>query len=221
MRIHTGPYPSSANGSIRRRILLGVVNESTRLSAQVWARAALKAIADGGLAAVAVEPLARSLGVTKGSFYAHYRNRDELITAALAEWAGSHGADGLAEFSAITDPAQRLRELLTAVVHAVQPLAPSIHLSLLSDRQDPRVRDAVRQVNRARLDLLTRTYRELGLPPARAATRARMAYSAVLGLLHLAQTDPDAPSSAKLADEAIAVFLPTGPRRRRGGAGAG
>ena len=59
---------------------------STRLSAQDWARAAVKAIANGGLAAVAVEPLARTLGVTKGSFYAHFRNRDELVTAALAEW---------------------------------------------------------------------------------------------------------------------------------------
>jgi AcrR family transcriptional regulator len=188
---------------------LPVVNESTRLSAQDWARAALKAIANGGLAAVAVEPLARTLGVTKGSFYAHYRNRDELITAALTEWARSHGDQGLAELAAITDPAQRLRELLTTVVHAVQPLAPSVHLSLLGDRNDPRVRDAVRRVNQARLELLARTYRELGLPPDRAASRARVAYAAILGLLHLAQTDPDAPHSAILADEATAVFLPS------------
>jgi len=198
-----------ANLSVRRRILLPVVSESTRLSAQDWARAALKVIADGGLAAVGVEPLARTLGVTKGSFYAHYRNRDELITAALAEWWRSHGDDGLAEFAAITDPARRLRELLTAVVQAVQPLAPSVHLSLLGDRNDPRVRDVVRQVNRARLELLARTYRELGLPPDRAASRARVAYAAILGLLHLAQTDPDAPHSDVLANEAAAVFLPS------------
>ncbi|MUN37868.1 TetR/AcrR family transcriptional regulator [Actinomadura litoris] len=186
-----------------------MVNESTRLSAQDWARAALKAIADGGLAAVAVEPLARTLGVTKGSFYAHYRNRDELITAALTEWARSHGEAALTELAALTDPARRLRELLTVVVQAVQPLAPSVHLSLLGDRNDPRVRDAVHEVNRARLDLLTRTYQELGLPPDRAASRARVAYAAILGLLHLAQTDPDGPDSAALAEEATAVFLPS------------
>ncbi|MFD2416452.1 TetR/AcrR family transcriptional regulator [Amycolatopsis pigmentata] len=186
-----------------------MVSESTRLSAQDWTRAALKAIADGGLAAVAVEPLARTLGVTKGSFYAHYRNRDELIAAALAEWERSHGDEGLAEFAAITDPEQRLRELLTTVVHAVAPLTPSVHLSLLGDRNDPRVKDVVRRVNRARLDMLTRTYRELGLPPDRARSRARVAYAAILGLVHLAQTDPDAPHSAVLADEAVAVFLPS------------
>jgi len=188
---------------------LFVVSESTRLSAQDWARAALKAIADGGLAAVGVEPLARTLGVTKGSFYAHFRNRDELVTAALAEWLRSHGEEGVAEFAAIADPERRLRELLTAVVHAVQPLAPSVHLSLLGERNDPRARDVVGRVNRARLDLLARTYRELGLPPDRAASRARVAYAAILGLMHLAQTDADAPDPAVLADEAAAIFLPS------------
>ncbi|SEP52796.1 TetR/AcrR family transcriptional regulator [Amycolatopsis saalfeldensis] len=187
-----------------------MVNESSRLSARDWARAALKAIADGGLAAVAVEPLARTLGVTKGSFYAHYRNRDELITAALEEWGRSHGTEGLTEFAAITDPAERLRELLTTVVRAVQPLAPSVHLSLLGDRNDARVRNAVHQVNQARLELLARTYRELGLPPSRAESRARVAYAAILGLSQLAQTDPDAPRSAVLAEEAAALFLTLG-----------
>lgn len=181
--------------------------ESTRLSAQDWSRTALQAIAVGGLGAVGVEPLARTLGVTKGSFYAHYRNRDELITAALAEWARSHGREGLAPFAAITDPARRLRELLTAVVQSVQPLAPSVHLSLLGDRNDPRVRDAVRQVNRDRLELLSQTYRELGLPPDRAESRARVAYAAILGLSHLARTDPDGPPPDALADEATEVFL--------------
>lgn len=186
-----------------------MVNDSPRLSAQDWTRAALKAIADGGLAAVGVEPLARTLGVTKGSFYAHFRNRDELITAALADWGRSHGEAGLAEYAAIADPRRRLRELLTAVVRAVQPLAPSVHLSLLGDRNDPRVKDAVSRVNQARLNLLTSTYLELGCTPDEAAHRARVAYAAILGLLHLAQTEADSPSPDALADAAAAIFLPS------------
>jgi AcrR family transcriptional regulator len=57
-----------------------------RLSPADWERAALEAIAAKGLGAVAVEPLARTLGVTKGSFYAHFSTRDDLIDAALASW---------------------------------------------------------------------------------------------------------------------------------------
>jgi AcrR family transcriptional regulator len=146
----------------------------------------MHAIGRGGLAAVAVEPLARTLGVTKGSFYAHYRNRDELVDAALAEWE-LHGQDVLVPYAAITDPAERLRRLIAGLVQAVETLVPSVHLALLGELGDRRVLDSLRRVNGARLDLLTRTYREVGMAPDRAADRARIVYAASLGLLHLAQ----------------------------------
>src|SRR5262249_59889731 len=47
----------------------------TRLSRQAWVDAALEALGEGGLASVAVVPLAERLGATKGSFYWHFRNR--------------------------------------------------------------------------------------------------------------------------------------------------
>ena len=57
-----------------------------RLSADDWAQAALDLIAEQGVAAVAVEPLARRLGVTKGSFYWHFPSREALLKAALERW---------------------------------------------------------------------------------------------------------------------------------------
>ena len=57
-----------------------------RLSADDWAAAALEQIAEQGVSAVAVEPLARRLGVTKGSFYWHFPSRDALLQAALERW---------------------------------------------------------------------------------------------------------------------------------------
>ena len=58
----------------------------SRLSADDWALGALDVIAEQGLAAVAVEPLARRLGVTKGSFYWHFPSREALLVAALDLW---------------------------------------------------------------------------------------------------------------------------------------
>ena len=51
-----------------------------------WLRAARKALLKGGPAAVRVEALARRLKVTKGSFYWHFRDREELLEALLREW---------------------------------------------------------------------------------------------------------------------------------------
>ena len=58
----------------------------SRLTADDWAQAALDLIAEQGVAAVAVEPLARRLRVTKGSFYWHFPSRDALLQAALERW---------------------------------------------------------------------------------------------------------------------------------------
>jgi AcrR family transcriptional regulator len=163
-----------------------------RLRRADWERAALEAIAEQGLTAVAVEPLARTLGVTKGSFYAHFATRDELIEAALASWEHSHGVEGLKRFVEIDDPAERLDAMLTSAVEFSRSGTPSVHISLLGELHDPRVRAAVRRVTKRRLDLLARSYRELGLPPHRVAHRARLAYATYVGLMQIARESPGA-----------------------------
>lgn len=53
-----------------------------------WLKAARLALLKGGVEAVRVERLARSLRVTKGSFYWHFKDRDELLDLLLREWEG-------------------------------------------------------------------------------------------------------------------------------------
>jgi CubicO group peptidase (beta-lactamase class C family)/AcrR family transcriptional regulator len=57
-----------------------------RLSRDDWLRAARRALLTRGPEAVRVEPLARDLGVTKGSFYWHFADRANLLEALLVEW---------------------------------------------------------------------------------------------------------------------------------------
>jgi AcrR family transcriptional regulator len=178
-------------------------HKKTRLSREDWIGAALEAIADGGLTAVAVEPLAARLGVTKGSFYAHFSSREQLIEAALDCWEESHGGSGLAHLTAIENPAERLRATLLAAVTFSQRGAPSVHVSLLGELADARARAAVSRVSAKRLELLTRTYRQLGLPRARAADRARMAYATYLGLLQMSREAPE----RRLSDRELARFM--------------
>jgi AcrR family transcriptional regulator len=161
-----------------------------RLSREDWIRAALDAIAQAGLAAVAVEPLAARLGVTKGSFYAHFRNRDALIDAALTRWRESHAAS-LSDLDGIDDPKERLERVFLAAVTFSQSSSPSVHVRLLGELQDPRAREAVAAVTQARVKRLAASYRELGLDRRRADVRARLAYATYVGLLQIAQETPD------------------------------
>ncbi|MDX1556993.1 MAG: helix-turn-helix domain-containing protein, partial [Xanthomonadales bacterium] len=56
------------------------------LSADDWEREALLLIAAKGIQGLAVEPLARRMGITKGSFYWHFSNRDALLQQTLDRW---------------------------------------------------------------------------------------------------------------------------------------
>src|SRR5687768_15861387 len=76
-----------------------------------WARAALEAMAEGGLAAVAVEPLAVRLGATKGSFYWHFRDRAALVDAALLLWEIEDTEAVIAALDELPDPMERMRTL--------------------------------------------------------------------------------------------------------------
>jgi AcrR family transcriptional regulator len=146
-----------------------------------WAAAALDAIAEGGLAAVSVEPLAARLGTTKGSFYWHYANRDALVVAALAMWEERGTAGVIAELDALPDPQDRLRRLFDLVFR--DGSAGRVDLALLADADDPLVAPVLARVTRRRLDYLVRTVSSLGHSREEARHRAVLSYTSYLGLL--------------------------------------
>ena len=56
------------------------------LGKEDWLKAARLALLEGGVGAVRIEKLARDLRVTKGSFYWHFKDREQLLEALLREW---------------------------------------------------------------------------------------------------------------------------------------
>ncbi len=160
-----------------------------QLTSEDWERAALQAISDGGLGAVAVEPLARRLEVTKGSFYAHFRDRDELVVAALSRWEQIHVESFTAVVERFQDPAERLRALIELATSAAR--GRTVISRLLLESNDQRVEAALRRITEFRLAHIESAFRELGAPPRTAAHRATIAYAAYIGLLHLAREVPE------------------------------
>lgn len=154
-----------------------------RLSADDWAQAALDLIAEQGVAAVAVEPLARRLGVTKGSFYWHFPSRDALLVAALERWEKVEQETVFGQLEAVADPRERLRELFSMVAH--EYTAHIIYSELLKALDHPAVQPVIGRVSERRLDYLTASFRQAGLGRGDSQNRARLAYAAYVGFLQL------------------------------------
>lgn len=154
-----------------------------RLSAEDWAQAALDMIAEQGVAAVAVEPLARRLGVTKGSFYWHFPSRDALLAAALERWEAVEQETVFGQLEAVSDPRQRLRKLFHVVAHEVKP--HKIYSELLKALDHAAVGPVIERVSQRRLEYLAASFRQSGLVRTDAQHRARLAYAAYVGFLQL------------------------------------
>src|SRR5215204_3129356 len=96
--------------SIRCRIDNTLANVRTPRGA--WIDAALRAVSSGGPDAVRVESLAAALGVSKGGFYWHFKNRQALLDEMLDTWERAVVEDVIERVeSQPADPRAKLQQL--------------------------------------------------------------------------------------------------------------
>src|ERR1700760_63171 len=132
-----------------------------RLSAADWEQGALDLIATHGVGAVAVESLAKQLGVTKGSFYWHFPTREALLKAAIDRWEKQSTDKFIEEVAPIADPRERLRELFRRTGHGAK--AHVIYSALLRALDHPMVQPVIARVTQQRTDFLINAYRQIGM----------------------------------------------------------
>jgi AcrR family transcriptional regulator len=149
------------------------------LTRQDWIDRGLQTLAATGVESVRVEPLAKLMGVTKGSFYWHFKNREDLLAAILQEWVS------VQTYSLI----QQVNELQG------NPPAKLLYLFELALRDDGRAENAIRawatndirvadvldRVDRLRLEYTKDLFLQLGFKPFDALVRARLAYYSLVG----------------------------------------
>jgi AcrR family transcriptional regulator len=149
------------------------------LTRQDWIDRGLQTLAATGVASVRVEPLAKLLGVTKGSFYWHFKNREDLLAAILQAWVSEHTnriIDRVDELKG--DPQAKLLYLFELAVRD-DGLAENAIRSWATT--DIRVADVVDRVDRSRLEYTKDLFLQLGFTPFEATVRARMAYYSLVG----------------------------------------
>ncbi len=160
------------------------------LTAEHWAAVALDVIATHGIEAVAVEPLARKLGVTKGSFYWHYPNREALVTRALEVWERQETVDMIGRAEQEPSPRERIHTFFRS---AANTDARSERILLaLSASKHAGARACVQRVTEAWRAYIESCYRGLGMEPAQARNWATFAYSTFMGTVRMRRDNPDA-----------------------------
>lgn len=171
------------------RIRTKKVRTTEPLSVDSWCKAAMNLIIREGIQAVAVEPMTRELGVTKGSFYWHFENRDALIHETLSRWEQDQTDDLFERFGSILDAVTRIRILMFAAFEDIEQ--GMLFAALSSSSEDPRVQPYLRRVSEQRLEYVTASFRALGLDEEEATRRALFAYSTYVGYFQLLRAIPD------------------------------
>lgn len=162
--------------------------EPQRLDASGWIKAALDVLADQGIDAVRVEPLAKQIGVTKGSFYWHFKDRDALLEAILNDWRRRATVQIIERIENNEgSPADRLRRLLRLPYEGRRAAhGAALEASVRAwARHDPRTAEALAEVDALRLRYIAKLLEEHGKSPEESAARA------MLGYAHMRAAMPD------------------------------
>ena len=152
----------------------------TALTPQDWVEAATRVLVAKSIDSVNVDGLARTLKVTRGSFYWHFSDRDHLLSALLQRWHEDATQQVISRFE---EGGVTARQLIVDLVSLpfrgrAAERASSIELAIRAwARRDELARKAVDEVDARRLYYIGRCFERLGFAPAESRTRAFMLYS--------------------------------------------
>jgi AcrR family transcriptional regulator len=149
-----------------------------------WLEAGIDTLATQGVDALTIDRLAASLGVTKGSFYHHFRNQADYRDALLAFWE----KEGIAAVPAVPETAAEALAEMDRIVD-LSPIStrrkdPGLAIRSWAVR-DPAVRAFVERVDRRRLRYAEDYLTVIVGDRRRARHLSHMLYALILGAGHM------------------------------------
>jgi AcrR family transcriptional regulator len=172
-----------------------------QLSAKDWLDQGLRALATSGFGALKAEPLAKAMGVSRGSFYWHFADVDAFHAAVLKHWREIAVEQIIAGIEASPADQSPIEQLLRRTFSRRPALEGAIRSWAT---HDPVARAAVEAVDQRRLGYVESLLEAAGLSRGIARARAQVLYWAFLGF---ALSDTPLPRSRQAAvlDELIRV----------------
>jgi len=163
--------------------------ERSQLQRFDWLQQALEIFVKEGIDAIRITRLANDLGVTRGSFYWHFRNREDLIESLVAYWKDKNTAaitTSVAQASSLADGIFYFFE--TCIDDAL--FDPRLDLALREwARRSPSIHQLVNDEDAARIDALCQFYRRFDYPMPQALIRARVLYYSQIGFYALGTSE--------------------------------
>ncbi|MHC2434217.1 TetR/AcrR family transcriptional regulator [Bradyrhizobium sp. USDA 4451] len=166
-----------------------------QLSAKDWLDQGLKTLARRGFTALKAEPLAKAMGVSRGSFYWHFADIGAYRAAILTYWREVAAEQVIAELETIPEGGDALALLLRRSFSARLALERAVRSWATADAA---ARAAVLAVDQRRIGYIETLLRQAGFPDEAARGRAEILYWAFIGYAVSEQTLPKARQQAAI-----------------------
>lgn len=153
-----------------------------KLNKDDWITAAINQLKEHGPAGVSGEKIARRLDVTRGSFYHHFANMDELVELMLQYWERTQTMDVLAR---APQPEIDLNKKMPMILESAWNTDADLEIAM---RQwaftNDTVREHVERIDEIRLGYISSVYIQLVADETRGRKLGKIAYYGLLGALH-------------------------------------
>jgi len=164
----------------------GVISpERNQLQRFDWLLKALETFVEEGIDSIRITRLADELGVTRGSFYWHFQNREDLIDSLVSFWKDKNTAaitDSVAQASSLADGIFRFFE--TCIDDS--QFDPRLDLALREwARRSTEIRALLDHEDETRIEALRQFYLRFDYPMPQALIRARVLYYSQIGFYAL------------------------------------
>ncbi len=180
------------------------MKKETKNSQLDWLEFALDILIKKGPDFLKITPLCELKGVTKGSFYHHFKNRSEFIDTLMSHWYQKMTLDFISAANTQASPLEKLKKLDQVI--ASHNIEAEMHIRAWA-LKEPNIAKHLEKIDQQRQDYLANCYIELGMEKTQAQDIALIAYANFLGMQQV-QPKPTMETVLRVSAMASKAFMP-------------